>query len=276
VLGIELLTPFLIVWPRRLRHAGCATMIGLQLLIALTGNYAYFNFLTITLCVLLLDDRAVERCRRSVVRWRPPGAAAAGADGARLPIGPGRRLALAGVALVVVPVSGLALAGELEVEPPGAPLVQPLARLARPFRSINAYGLFAVMTTSRPEIIVEGSVDGVTWRAYEFRYKPGAPARGLSWVAPHQPRLDWQLWFAALTRYDAEPWFGGFCTRLLQASPVVLRLLAHDPFDGRAPRYVRAMRYEYRFATAPARRANGVWWTRTSPVSYSPVLSLRP
>jgi hypothetical protein len=130
------------------------------------------------------------------------------------------------------------------------------------------------MTTSRPEIIVEGSEDGAAWKAYEFKYKPTDPSQPPPWVAPHQPRLDWQMWFAALGRYDSEPWFQNFCVRLLQGSPDVLRLLERDPFEGRPPRYLHAVLYRYRFADATTRQKQGVWWTRERVGDYSPVLSL--
>ena len=105
-----------------------------------------------------------------------------------------------------------------------------------PFRSMNRYGLFAVMTTSRPEIIVEGSDDQINWKAYEFKYKPGDVNRKPSFVEPHQPRLDWQMWFAALGNYQQNPWFISFCQRLLEGSPDVLALLAKNPFPSKPPR----------------------------------------
>ena len=131
------------------------------------------------------------------------------------------------------------------------------------------------MTTTRPEIIVEGSDDGEQWLAYEFTYKAGDVRRRPPWVAPHQPRLDWQMWFAALGRYDDEPWLQNFCARLLEGSPEVLRLLERDPFRGRPPRYVRGVLYRYRFSDAAARRRDGVWWTRERLGVFSPVMSLR-
>src|SRR5207342_2405185 len=120
---------------------------------------------------------------------------------------------------------------------PGLPLVLPIARLIAPLRSVNGYGLFAVMTTTRDEIVVEGSDDGITWLEYEFAYKAGDVRRRPPWVAPHQPRLDWQMWFAALSRFDDEPWFQSFCARLLEGDGDVLKLLERDPFEGRKPRY---------------------------------------
>src|SRR5439155_11402649 len=102
------------------------------------------------------------------------------------------------VAIVTVPVSLLMFSGSLGVDLPGWELVAPLARAIEPLRSVNGYGLFAVMTTTRPEIVIEGSDDGQTWLEYEFPYKVGDVRRRPPWVAPHQPRLDWQMWFAAL------------------------------------------------------------------------------
>jgi lipase maturation factor 1 len=103
------------------------------------------------------------------------------------------------------------------------------------------------MTKTRPEIIVEGSEDGVTWRAYDFKYKVGKVEEAPPIVAPHQPRLDWQMWFAALDDVHQEPWFINFLVRLLQGSQPVLGLLRSNPFPGAPPRYVRARLFEYHF-----------------------------
>jgi hypothetical protein len=134
---------------------------------------------------------------------------------------------------------------------------------AAPFHLANPYGLFRDLTEERPEIIVEGSDDGREWKAYEFRYKPGALAGRPRFVAPHQPRLDWQMWFAALGRQGVERWFAMFCLRLLEGSPPVLDLLAANPFPERPPRYVRALLHDYRFTTREERAATGDWWQRS-------------
>jgi hypothetical protein len=261
VLAIEVFAPFFILGPRRLRHLTAGLFGGLQAVIALTGNYAFFNLLTASLCLLLLDDASL-------------GARQAYGIGDRGVLIPRAGLAMAiGVAVITVPVSGLALMTRVGIGGPLVPLVAPFADLIAPLRSVNAYGLFAVMTTTRPEIVVEGSDDGLEWKAYEFVYKPGDPRRRPPWVAPHQPRLDWQMWFAALGRYDDEPWFDAFCQRLLAASPDVLRLLASDPFGGRPPRFVRATLYRYRFSDWTTGRAERVWWTHERLGDYSPVLS---
>lgn len=259
VFAIEMAVPLLVVMPRRLRVLAFWPLIALQALIALTGNYAFFNFLTAALCVFLLDDTALGRWGH--VRARPA-------------TGRARLGLIAATAVITVPVSAVAFAGALGVDLPGSQFLDPLTSLVAPFRSVNAYGLFAVMTTARPEIVLEGSEDGTTWREYEFKYKVGDVRRRPPWVAPHQPRLDWQMWFAALGRFDDERWFPRFCVRLLEADGEVLRLLERDPFQGRKPRYLRAVLYRYRFSDATTRRRDGVWWTRERLGEYSPVLSL--
>ncbi len=258
--AIELGAPFLLFAPRRLRLFACGALVFLQVVIATTGNYAFFNLLAIALCVLLLDDEAFP------TRWRR-----------RPPALPQRRrwprLIVALAASVILLVSG-AHAVAMLFRPSSFPApVIAVARAIAPFQIVNTYGLFAVMTTSRPEISVEGSDDRETWRPYVFRWKPGDPARRPRFVAPHQPRLDWQMWFAALGSAEQNPWFLRFAGRLLEGSPEVLSLLARNPFPDRPPRYVRAVLYDYRFTNREQRRATGAWWRREETGLYLPIVS---
>jgi hypothetical protein len=154
-----------------------------------------------------------------------------------------------------------------------APLVA-LEQAAEPLRVVNGYGLFAVMTTRRPEIIVEGSQDGRIWLPYEFKYKPGDIMRRPRFVAPHQPRLDWQMWFAALGDFRRSPWYLNFCQRLLEGSRPVLALLQNNPFPEAPPRYVRGIVYDYHFTDAATRRATGAWWQRDERGPFGPTLTL--
>jgi len=269
--GIELAAPFLIFTPRRPRYLGACLLVGLQVLILLTGNYAYFNWLTLALCLWLLDDFLLEKLvprnfspgfphpmnspQHALPRWPLP--------------------LLAAVAAVVLTSSTFMLASTLGFRSPWlAPLGWVAEQLA-PFRSVNNYGLFAVMTTQRNEIILEGSNDGTNWLAYEFKYKPGDVQRRPAFVAPFQPRLDWQMWFAALGNYQQNPWFENGCVRLLQGSPDVLALLAKNPFPGQPPRFIRAEFYNYRFTGFGERRATGAWWHREPIGEYLPAISLR-
>ena len=144
-----------------------------------------------------------------------------------------------------------------------------------PLRTFNSYGLFAVMTTSRPEIIIEGSNDGQNWLAYEFRYKAGDLNRRPRFVEPHQPRLDWQMWFAALEDYRGNRWFVNFCGRLLEGAPEVLALLEKNPFPRAPPRFIRARVFDYHFTTFAERKKTGNWWRREFVRDYLPVVLSR-
>jgi hypothetical protein len=125
----------------------------------------------------------------------------------------------------------------------------------------SPYGLFAIMTTKRNEIVIEGSYDGVEWREFEFRYKPGDVARRPRWNIPHQPRLDWQIWFAALDDPKRLFWFSRFLQRVLENEPTVTALLERNPFPDKQPLYVRAKFYEYTYADSEE-KAKGLWWDR--------------
>ncbi len=150
-----------------------------------------------------------------------------------------------------------------------------LGEWVAPFRIVNGYGLFRVMTKSRPEIILEGSADGIEWLPYEFSWKPGDLNQPPHWVAPHQPRLDWQMWFAALGNYRQNPWFVSLTRQLLENNPDVTRLLAHNPFPDKPPLYVRSTLYDYHFTTLAEHRATGAWWKREERSEYLPPVSLR-
>jgi hypothetical protein len=254
---IELGVPFLFLMPRRPRLIGAWLTIALQLAIAATGNYTFFNLLTILLCIFLFDDRHLHA--------KPAPALSS----------PRFAVAKTAVALFLM-VVGLSQLIGMAAEAPGLPVpITWFDRQMETFRIVNRYGLFAVMTTSRPEIVVEGSDDGDHWKDYEFRYKAGDLRQSPHWVAPYQPRLDWQMWFAALSGFQQTPWFSDFALRLLQGSPDVLHLLKTNPFPGHPPRFVRAELYDYHFSSAATRRASGEWWTREYAGEYLPPSSLR-
>jgi lipase maturation factor 1 len=251
VLFAELPIPFLIFMPRRWRFFSGGCILSLQSLIFLTGNYTFFNLLTMALCLFLFDDAALAKLRLRVrtVRTKPA--------------------LVAVVAVVILSISGLELGG-MFFERDSA-----IVRVAAPFGIANTYGLFTVMTTSRPEIIVQGSNDGDTWLDYEFKFKPGDLKAAPKWVAPYQPRLDWQMWFAALSNYPSNPWFSNFMVRILQGSPDVLRLLRKNPFPNAPPKYVRAQVFDYSFTDFEKRRTTGDWWNRVPRGSYFPAMALR-
>ena len=251
---IELVFPFFIFLPRNPRLAAGCSFVLLQVLILLTGSYNFFNLLTIVACVALLDDRLLQRLPH-LCGLRPRH------TGRHLITGVGSLIAVLGVLVVLAAVTGSR-----------AP--RALLEVFEPARAVNHYGLFAVMTTRRDELIIEGSLDGETWRAYGFPFKPGNVADYPRVATPHQPRLDWQMWFAALTTLERAPWMYGFANALLRAEPSVLALL-EDPFAGEPPAFVRVVRYRYRFTTPEERAIKGDWWTRERIGPWSPAMHLR-
>jgi len=263
MLLIEIGLPLLVFAGRRGRQVAFLGFVALQLAIALTGNYGFFNLLTIVLCLTLLDDGALPwRARRASTE----AVADAGAAAVR-GVWP-RRVALG--LMLLLATSEFFRGIDLEV-----PWPRPVAEAGQAIdalRLTSSYGLFRVMTRTRPELVVEGSRDGVEWTAYPFRFKPGDVTRAPGFLAPHMPRLDWQMWFAALSRYERQPWLEPFLDRLLENAPSVVGLLESNPFADEPPRYVRVIRYRYEFTSADERRETGAWWRRTKLGLYSPVL----
>ncbi|MGB3052931.1 MAG: lipase maturation factor family protein [Polyangiales bacterium] len=253
--GAPVLLWFPWAWARR---TAATAIVALMLLIALTGNYGFFNLCTIALCIPLLDDQLLKRFARGRFDVSPA---------------PDRKTkwnAWPGVAPALV----ILLSGVIFVSGTfgrGAPRwLGPIY----PFSTFNNYGLFAVMTTERPEIEIEGTVDGQIWKPYRFRYKPGPLDRAPVWNSPHQPRLDWQMWFAALGDYRRNVWLSNLMRRLLQAEPTVLGLLDENPFEERPPKQIRAIIYRYEPTGRDERKATGNWWKRRDRALYAPILGV--
>jgi predicted DCC family thiol-disulfide oxidoreductase YuxK len=262
---VELALPFLIFCPRRLRFVAGFGILLLQSCILLTGNYNWFNLQTMLLCLPLFDDAALRKLVPG--RWLGLVVSRRG-DRA-----PARAVTIfvTAVALLMVFCSLVEMDERFGGNPP-AP-AQAVDAFIEPLHLVSAYGLFAVMTTSRHEIIIQGSDDGVAWRDYEFRYKPGDVMRRPLWNIPHQPRLDWQMWFAALEDPQRLPWFWHFLERLLQNDPTVTALLEKNPFADKPPAYVRAEFYDYTYADS-AEKAQGQWWDRRLLGLYFPAARL--
>lgn len=253
-LAIECRAPFLAFAPRQVRRLAFLPLAGLQALIAATGNFGFFNPLSVVVSLWVLDDAALVRERP----LRRP----------RRTTGLRRLLSSAGSAVLFAATLG---AHWLRYGKRSAPkTLARLVDLGQRARSLGAYGLFASMTRERAEVVVEGSNDGREWVEYAFRYKPGDVHRRAKWVAPHQPRLDWQMWFAALG--PPPRWFLRFLERLLEGSPEVLSLLEHAPFE--RPKYVRAMLYDYRLTDRETRRRTGDTWRRKLIGLYVPPVAL--
>jgi lipase maturation factor 1 len=270
VFVIEVGLPFLMFGPRRMKQVAAFGTIGLQVMILLTGNYTFFNWLTIALCLFLFDDAFFARRKKSAgaVDLKPLDLKPVDLKMAR-----SNRYVTRALLVLVMALSLTGLAGMFSIPVP--PLLNAALSPAASFGLVSQYGLFANMTTSRPEISIEGSNDSVNWQPYVFRDKPGPLNRAPTWVAPMQPRLDWQMWFAALGNYRENPWLVRFMERLLRGSPPVLDLLEQNPFGGKPPRYVRAMVYDYQFTNWAERRRTGNWWKRELKGAYFPPISLR-
>jgi len=269
VFFIEIGCALLIFAPRRLRFFGGGAIAFLMIVIILTGNYTFFNWLALAMCLLLLDDFAIRRFLPEKI----PGFFFAVPQSIK-------KLrwhwdVTVVLAVIFISISFLQITAILGFRTILLRPVEVADGLLSPYRTFNGYGLFAVMTIERHEIIVEGSNDGVNWLPYEFKYKPGDVMKRPGFIAPFQPRLDWQMWFAALGDYQQNPWFQNFCVRLLQGSPDVLALLAKNPFPDKPPLYIRAELYDYHFTNFAERRATGDWWKRTLIGEYLPPVSLR-
>ncbi len=251
---VELVLPWLIFFPRRLRHIAAIGFVVLEIAILCTGNYNYFNVLTIFLCLFLLDDQWLTRFYsvRSSAQFFSSGWCLR-------------------IFFVTVTLLGMVRIAETFYRAP-VPLLSYATDFFSPLHAVNRYGLFAIMTTERNEIIIEGSWDGQQWHAYSFRYKPDATHRPPPWNIPHQPRLDWQLWFASLRGANNAPWFSHLMLRLLQGSPSVNALFASNPFASRPPVYVRAHLYRYRYTRW--HNQSGDWWQREKIADYFPAVRL--
>lgn len=250
---VELVVIFFVFFPRRFRLIAFASLTILQALIAVTGNYCFFNLLAFALCLWLIDDRSWPQfirnklSKQSIVK--------------NVRLWP--RWVTVVLVLIVLFISSILTTSStfrLRINWPSP--VRHIYSLFSPFHIVNSYGLFAVMTTDRPEIIVEGSNDGENWKTYKFKYKPDDLSKRPSFVAPHQPRLDWQMWFAALGNVRQNPWFINFCIRLLQGSRPVLHLLEENPFPQKPPRFIRALLYNYKFTNFKEKEESGNWWKR--------------
>ncbi|HXP73119.1 MAG TPA: lipase maturation factor family protein [Stellaceae bacterium] len=263
---VELVLPLLFFCPRHLRFFAAFGTLLLEAFIFITGNYNWFNLQTMLLCLPLFDDAAVER----LVPQRFSGWLAARAEKRepRRPVA----VVVTGLALLTVFCSVVQLDERFGGNPPA--VVRAIDDFVGPLHIVGGYGLFAVMTTTRHEIVLEGSMDGANWREYEFPYKPGDVARAPRWNIPHQPRLDWQMWFAALDDPRRVRWFPRFLERVLQNEPSVMALLEKNPFPDTPPVFVRARFYDYTFAGSEEKVA-GVWWDRRLLGLYFPASRLK-
>jgi hypothetical protein len=256
VFFVELAVPLMMLLPRRFRLFAAIVTIATQSAILATSNHNFFNLLTIVLCLFLIDDQALRRLL-------PPGvarrllAASPQAEAVR----PWRSRLAAGLAALILVVSGLQMWELLARERLPRPLSIAVQQISA-WRIVNKYHVFPTITTQRLELRIEGSRDGEHWRPYRFRYRVDDPAQMPPFLVPHQPRLDWMLWFVPAGHPLNLDWFERFAQRLLDGSPAVIGLLAENPFPGDPPRFLRIGMERYRFNDPAQRAETGNWWQR--------------
>lgn len=263
----ELIVPFFIFLPRPFRLAAAAVTLLMQLLIIATSNHNFINLLTILLCLFLLDDRIVGRLLPAGIRSRLAGQ----------PHRPSntKTVLISVAALLIVPASLIGFTSHLIRKPLPAP-VQNIYDSARRYGIGNIYHVYPTMQTERQELIIQGSQDGKAWKNYEFKYKPGDPVRRPRFNVPHQPRLDWMIWFVPTQQRVQMFWFDKFMRRLHEGSPTVTELLSINPFPRQAPRFLRVLVYRYEFTDAATQRESETWWKTTYLGEFPKVVPRRP
>jgi len=247
---IELLLPFTLLFPQpKVRLTASLGFLSLMLLIALTGNYAFFNLLTIALCLTLIDNRFFPTSllpKTVPLPWTPV---------------PLRHLASL-AALLQLSLAIPILLSTLQLLPRASQSIW--QNSFAPWHLTSGYGLFAVMTTRRPELILERSSNGIQWQPIQFSYKAGPADRLPPQIAPFQPRLDWQMWFAALSaeRGQLPGWFTPFLKKLQKGDAEVWNLLPSQPHSS-GNDYLRLRLDQYNFTTPSERSSTGNWWRIT-------------
>lgn len=256
---IELIASFAIFGTEDMRFVAWIFFVALQIIIWSTGNFSYLNYLTVVLATLLLGNHYL-----GIFFTVPAGEISA----------PSIYLNM-----FLNTIGGIAVLFQLMNLYNN--LFYPVALFAKiqhalaPFHIINRYGIFAVMTTHRYEIIIEGSHDDNEWKEYLFKYKPSETHRRPRRISPFQPRLDWQAWFLPFSSFDDNIWFQFFLIKLLQGEKDVIALLRYNPFPDKPPRYIQAAIYEYKFSDFKTLWQTGKWWERTYLGLYSPTLHLK-
>ena len=249
----QLILPFGLFLPQPIASVAAVLMIGTQLYLVVSGNYAWLNWATIV-CIAagIANPFPTPTAFEPTPAWFT--------------------VAVVGLTLVIAvlswwPVRNLA-----------SPR-QAMNASFNPFRLVNTYGAFGTVSRDRIELVIEGTTStdpgsDADWREYGFLGKPDDPRRLPPQIAPYHLRLDWLLWFIPLSpRYGGE-WFVRFVARLLENDRPTLALIRHNPFSTSPPRFVRARFYRYRFTTWREWRETGAWWSRMFEADYLPPVGL--
>jgi hypothetical protein len=257
----QIVVPFALFAPQPIASVAASIVVVTQLWLVLSGNFAWLNWVTIVLAFSAIDDAtaaAVVPLPDAPTFADPP-------------------LWFAGLVVAVT---------ALMVFLSFWPVRNLLSRRQRmnmafnPYHLANTYGAFGSIGRTRMELVIEGTdepeiTEQTVWKEYEFKGKPGPVKRLPRQWAPYHLRLDWLMWFAAISPAYAMPWLGPFVVRLLKNDPATVRLLHRNPFPDSPPRYVRAQFYEYRFTTWRELLRDHAWWHRSLVGEYLPPIALR-
>jgi hypothetical protein len=259
----ELLAPLFVFGPRRLRLVAGGLIVLFQLLLILSGNLSFLNWLTLAAAVSCFDDRALGRLLPAALRGRLADRVAGALESKA------RGIAAYALAAVVALLSLNPVANMLS-------RAQVMNTSFDPFDLVNTYGAFGSVGRERYEIVLEGTGDdplspAARWVEYDFKCKPGTPSRRPCWISPYHYRLDWQMWFLAMPGAPMDSWFVHLVARLLEGDPATRGLLAPGPFEDRAPRAVKALYYRYEMTRLAA--GGHDWWKRTRAGEYLPPLT---
>jgi hypothetical protein len=290
-LVMELGLIWMILLPRRFRIILFCIVTIWELGVISSANYAFLNYLVLSLGILLVDDRflaqVIPRSLRSRVTVDPgqkSGEASVIEKKEEQTVSSLRTMVrrqfrafkLAVSAVMLTLIFYVTAAQLVMLFAPRTPLLTTPIVMLEPFRIANQYGLFAVMTRGRYEIEFQGFRDGQYWVAYPFRYKPQALNEGPGIYAPYQPRFDWNLWFASLGTWANNSIVPNTEVRLLSNDPDVLKLFRGNPFADAPPKQVRAVLWQYWFTTMAEKRSSGNWWRRELLGPYAPTIELQP
>ena len=249
----ELIIPFFIFLPRRFRLFAAGVTIFMQLIIISSSNHNFVNLLIILLCLFLLDDKIVSRLlpgslqRRIIDHGKPA---------------PGISITLLSFSAALILIASLSTFYWRILDNRTNSFISNTASYTHRFGIGHIFHIFPTMQTERQELVIQGSYDGLNWLNYDFKYKPGPVNRAPRFNVPHQPRLDWMMWFIPPQSSMNDYWFRQLLKKLHQGSPQVLALLANNPFPDKPPTRIRVLAYQYHFTTPEQRALTGNWWTR--------------
>jgi hypothetical protein len=254
---IELIVPFFIFWPRRGRHIAGILLLSFHLILILSGNLSFLNWLTIVAIIGCFDDTLLRKIMPKFITKKADMAAET-AKFSRKQFFASLLLVFVVVFLSVPVINNLFFSSS-----------QVMNTSYNRLHLVNTYGAFGSVGEQRYELIISGSDDGVDWKEYDFKAKPGPLDENLAIIAPYHLRIDWLIWFAAMSTPNHYPWTINFVWKLLHNDPVTLSLIEYNPFPDKSPKYIKVDRYIYRFEKPGSENK----WTREFNDNWLPPLS---